>query len=164
MQTHGREDYSVTTQQTSDAELPPHGKTTAASSAKPNRLAFQRVDDQFWPLVVAMVVLGGFLAGSVLAYLRLDDPRWYANAWTWLIAIPLVIAAALICPGLDRQSAPAPHDAAVGRAGCDHPRHPVHRRGRNRRVPSRVGRVLASADERPQHADRENARLHGLAT
>ncbi|MHB8973499.1 MAG: hypothetical protein ACYC3X_29095 [Pirellulaceae bacterium] len=56
----------------------------------------QRVDDQLWPLIVALVVLGGFLAGSVLAYLRLDDARWYANAWTWLIAIPLVIAAALI--------------------------------------------------------------------
>ncbi len=57
---------------------------------------YQRIDDQLWPLVVAMVVLGGFLAGSVLAYLRLDDPRWFANAWTWLIAIPLVIAAALV--------------------------------------------------------------------
>ncbi|MHB0955099.1 MAG: prenyltransferase/squalene oxidase repeat-containing protein [Pirellulaceae bacterium] len=56
----------------------------------------RRVDDQLWPLVVAMVVLGGFLSGSVLAYLRLDDARWYANAWTWLIAIPLVIAAGLI--------------------------------------------------------------------
>ncbi len=56
----------------------------------------QRVDDQLWPLVVAMVVLGGFLSGSVLAYLRLDDSRWYANAWTWLIAIPVVIATGLI--------------------------------------------------------------------
>lgn len=54
------------------------------------------LDDQFWPLVVAMGVLGGFLAGSVLAYLDLSDSRWYANAWTWLIAIPIVIAAALI--------------------------------------------------------------------
>ncbi|MBM4089646.1 MAG: hypothetical protein FJ276_09495, partial [Planctomycetes bacterium] len=55
-----------------------------------------RVDDQFWPVAVAMVVLGGFLAGTVLAYLRLDDPRWYANAVTWLLAIPLVICAALV--------------------------------------------------------------------
>ncbi len=56
---------------------------------------YRRIDDQWWPLVVAMVVLGGFLVGSVLAYLRWDDPRWYANAWTWLIAIPLIITAAL---------------------------------------------------------------------
>ena len=56
----------------------------------------QRVDDQLWPLVVAFCVLGGFLLGTVLAYLRIDDPRWYANAWTYLLAIPLVIAAALI--------------------------------------------------------------------
>ena len=63
---------------------------------KTQPVRYQRIDDQLWPLVVAMVVLGGFLAGSVLAYLRLDDPRWFANAWTWLIAIPLIIAAALV--------------------------------------------------------------------
>jgi hypothetical protein len=57
---------------------------------------YRRIDDQLWPLAVAMMVLGGFLAGSVLGYLRLDDPRWFANAWTWLIAIPLIIAAALV--------------------------------------------------------------------
>ncbi len=55
-----------------------------------------QIDDQFWPLVVALALLGGLIAGSVLAYLRLDDPRWFANAWTWLIAIPLVISAALL--------------------------------------------------------------------
>ncbi len=55
-----------------------------------------RLDEQVWPLVIAFCVLGGFLAGAALAYLRLDDPRWYANAWTYLIAIPLVISALLI--------------------------------------------------------------------
>ncbi len=30
-----------------------------------------------------------------MAYLRVDDPRWYANAWTWLIAIPIAIVASL---------------------------------------------------------------------
>lgn len=60
----------------------------------------RRVDDQVWPLVLAFCVLGGFLAGTVLAYLRLDDNRWYANAWTYLIAIPLVISAALIALAL----------------------------------------------------------------
>ena len=53
-------------------------------------------DDQLWPLAIAFCVLGGFLAGTVLAYLRLDDPRWYANAWPWLIAIPLVISSSLV--------------------------------------------------------------------
>ncbi|MFO7901680.1 MAG: hypothetical protein R6U98_03380 [Pirellulaceae bacterium] len=53
-------------------------------------------DGQLWPLVIAFCVLGGFLAGTVLAYLRLDDPRWYANAWTYLIAIPLVVLSSLI--------------------------------------------------------------------
>lgn len=53
-------------------------------------------DGRLWPLVLAFCVLGGFLSGTVLAYLRLDDPRWYANAWTYLIAIPLVIVASLV--------------------------------------------------------------------
>ena len=54
-----------------------------------------RLDDQLWPVVVALVVLGGFLAGTILAYLRVDDPRWYANAITWLIAVPVVIGTTL---------------------------------------------------------------------
>jgi hypothetical protein len=58
--------------------------------------AQQGFGEQMWPLVVAMFVLGGFLAGTVLAYLRLDAPYWYANAWTWLIAIPLIIGGALV--------------------------------------------------------------------
>ncbi len=62
--------------------------------AVPSRL--RQLDDQLWPLVVAFCVLGGFLAGTVLAYLQTDDPRWYANAWTYLIAIPLVIALSLL--------------------------------------------------------------------
>lgn len=53
------------------------------------------VDDQLWPLTVAMFLLGGFLAGTASAYLRFDDVRWYANAWTWLMAIPLIIAVTL---------------------------------------------------------------------
>jgi len=63
---------------------------------KTQPVRYRRIDDQLWPLIVAMVVLGGFLAGSVLAYLRLDDPRWFANAWTWMLVIPLVIAASLV--------------------------------------------------------------------
>lgn len=62
---------------------------------KTHPVRYRRITDQLWPLVVALVVLGGFLAGSVLAYLRLDDPRWFANAWTWLIVIVLVISTAL---------------------------------------------------------------------
>mgnify|MGYP000432225155 CR=1 FL=1 len=30
------------------------------------------------------LTLGGFIMGSIIAYLRFDDPRWYANAITWL--------------------------------------------------------------------------------
>ncbi len=57
---------------------------------------YRGLDDQLWPLVIACCVLGGFLAGTVLAYFRVDSPHWYANAWTWLIAIPLVISTLLV--------------------------------------------------------------------
>lgn len=60
-------------------------------TTRPTRL--QRLDDQLWPLVAGLVVLGGFVGGTILAYLRLDDPRWYANAWTWLIVTALAIGA-----------------------------------------------------------------------
>lgn len=57
---------------------------------RPTEAAF---DDQFWPVMLALFVLGGFLVGTVLAYLRFDEGRWYANAWTWLFVIPIVLCA-----------------------------------------------------------------------
>ena len=50
-------------------------------------------DEQFWPVMLALFVLAGFLAGTVLAYLRFDGRQWYANAWTWLFVIPIVVCA-----------------------------------------------------------------------
>ena len=41
-------------------------------------------------------MLGGLLTGPVLIYLRLDDPRWYANARTYLMAIPSLMAVVLL--------------------------------------------------------------------
>ncbi|HUG70567.1 MAG TPA: prenyltransferase/squalene oxidase repeat-containing protein [Pirellulaceae bacterium] len=55
---------------------------------QPTEAAF---DDQFWPVMLALFVLGGFLVGTVLAYLRFDEGRWYANAWTWLFVIPIFL-------------------------------------------------------------------------
>jgi len=52
-------------------------------------------DEQFWPVILAMFVLGGFLLGIVSAYLESNDARFYANAWTWTIAIPIIICLAL---------------------------------------------------------------------
>ena len=44
-------------------------------------------DEQFWPVMIALFVLGGFLVGTALAYLQFDDARWYANAWIWILLI-----------------------------------------------------------------------------
>ncbi|MAR13749.1 MAG: hypothetical protein CL681_27720 [Blastopirellula sp.] len=51
----------------------------------------RRFDDQIWPVYAALILFGGFLSGVVLAYLRFDDPRWYANAVTGLMVVPLLI-------------------------------------------------------------------------
>jgi hypothetical protein len=52
-------------------------------------------DDQLWPVILALCVLAGFAMGTILAYLRFDDPRWYANAALWLaIALLATVGAA----------------------------------------------------------------------
>lgn len=48
-------------------------------------------DDQFWPVLVAFIVLGAFLEGAALGYLRYDDPRWWANRLLVMAAIPVVL-------------------------------------------------------------------------
>jgi hypothetical protein len=53
-------------------------------------------DDQLWPVYVALLVLGGFLVGVDLAYLRFNDLRFFYNAWTWLFVIPIVLGGAMI--------------------------------------------------------------------
>ena len=57
---------------------------------------YQPLDEQLWPVIVALVVLGGFTMGSLLAYLRFDDPRWYANAVTWLVVAAVAYGGAAV--------------------------------------------------------------------
>ncbi len=52
-------------------------------------------DEQLWPINVALVMLGAFLAGICIAVLPFDDPRIYRNAVTWLAALPIVIGLAI---------------------------------------------------------------------
>ena len=51
-----------------------------------------RFDDQQWPVNVALVVLGGFLIGAILAYQEFDGSGWWASPW---LSISLVVL--LIC-------------------------------------------------------------------
>jgi hypothetical protein len=48
-------------------------------------------DEQFWPIIVSMFVLGGVAMGMVSVYLDVQDVAWYANRWTWLMIIPVVV-------------------------------------------------------------------------
>jgi len=63
-------------------------RRTIRKTKQPTEAAF---DEQFWPVMLGLFFLGGFLVGTVLAYLRFDERQWYANAWTWLFAIPIVV-------------------------------------------------------------------------
>ena len=53
-------------------------------------------DDHLWPTFLALVLFGGFLCGVIDAYLEFDDPRWYANAWTAIVALPLLIGSLML--------------------------------------------------------------------
>lgn len=59
-------------------------------------LQYLPLDEQLWPVIVALVVLGGFTVGALVAYLRFDDPRWYANAVTWLVVAALAYGGAAV--------------------------------------------------------------------
>src|SRR5688572_26949825 len=54
------------------------------------------LDEQAWPVNVALVLLGAFSLGASLAYLRFDDARPWANAFTWLLVIPLVVGGSMV--------------------------------------------------------------------
>jgi hypothetical protein len=54
------------------------------------------LDEQLWPVNVALVVLGGFSIGTSLAYQRFDTPEWYNNALTYVVGVPLLIGAAML--------------------------------------------------------------------
>ena len=73
---------------------------------------YRPIDEQLWPVIVALVVLGGFTLGSLLAYLRFDDPRWYANALTWLVVAALLFGGAAVALTLVDNRLPPQH--AIG--------------------------------------------------
>ena len=50
---------------------------------------YRPLEERLWPTLVALALLAGMSMGTVAAYLRADDARWFANAWTWMVAIPL---------------------------------------------------------------------------
>ena len=49
-------------------------------------------DDQLWPINLAIVILGGFVAGLVFAYSDFQDARILYNGWTRLVFVGLMVA------------------------------------------------------------------------
>lgn len=46
-------------------------------------------EEQFWPVLLSLFALGGFLMASVAVYLPLHGPHWFDSAFTWLFVIPI---------------------------------------------------------------------------
>lgn len=53
-------------------------------------------DEQFWPVLIALVVLGGFTMGTFAHYLGFGSSAFYANATVWLVATAVVVVAAAV--------------------------------------------------------------------
>lgn len=62
---------------------------------KTERPGVAPLEEQFWPVMLAVFVFAAFLAGTVLAYLPLHANPWYRAASTWLFAIPLAACLAI---------------------------------------------------------------------
>ena len=50
-----------------------------------------RFDDQQWPVNVALVVLGGFLIGAILAYQGIENSTWWGSPWVSISLVVLLI-------------------------------------------------------------------------
>ncbi|REK15837.1 MAG: hypothetical protein DWQ37_08450 [Planctomycetota bacterium] len=50
----------------------------------------QAFDDRLWPVVVALLVLAGFGGAGIIAVANFEDPRWWANGWTYLGSLAIV--------------------------------------------------------------------------
>ena len=53
-------------------------------------------DNPFSVRTIALVVLGAFSMGVSAAYLKFSESPWYENALTYLVLIPLIVAACMI--------------------------------------------------------------------
>ncbi len=59
---------------------------------KVDRSPLSDFDDQLWPINVAIVILGGIAAGTIVATSSFDDPRTLHNAWVRLGGVGAVMA------------------------------------------------------------------------
>ena len=53
-------------------------------------------EDQLWPTNLALLVLTGFVAGTIIAAGGFDDPRWLHNGWVRLVTLGVSMGALLI--------------------------------------------------------------------
>jgi hypothetical protein len=53
-------------------------------------------DEKIWPVQIGLVVLGAFSMGVSAAYKKFSDVPWHDNALTYLILIPVLVAALMV--------------------------------------------------------------------
>lgn len=53
-------------------------------------------DEQLWPVNVALLVMGGFVAGCIIALSEFDNPTWYNNGWVRLSTLVATLVFALV--------------------------------------------------------------------
>lgn len=64
----------------------------------PKRVTIDRpasLDEQVWPVNVAILVLAAFVQGIIIARLRFDDPDVWHNGWTWTATLAATIGLGL---------------------------------------------------------------------
>ena len=59
-------------------------------------VAERSFDERLWPVQVAWIVLGGMWAGIVFSVASVNDARWYAQPWPWLIVTGLLVVALML--------------------------------------------------------------------
>jgi len=48
-------------------------------------------DDQLWPVVAALVIMGAFSVGLIASYFSFKEENLWLNAWTWIAVVPVVV-------------------------------------------------------------------------
>jgi len=65
----------------------------------------EHASDRMWPLDLALVAAAGLVLAIIFTRFRFDDPHWLYNAWTYVIAVPVItLALALLLRNLVSQN------------------------------------------------------------
>ncbi len=79
-------------------------------SAAPQAVTF---DDRLWPVIAALVALAGCGGAVIWSVSNFDDPRWWANGWTYIGSLAAVTLLLIVALSLTDRARRAVQFAAV---------------------------------------------------